>query len=107
MVALPLAPLFLAIPSFATAPALIFVGLLMFASVKDMDFGNDTATAMAGFIAIIMMPFTYSIANGIMFGILAYVVLRVFQGKAKSIHPVMWISAALFIARVCQLVMGL
>lgn len=106
LVALPLAPLFLAIPSFATAPALMFVGLLMVASVRKMDFNDDAAAAVSGYLAFIMMPFTYSIANGIMFGILAFVVIRVFQGKAKDIHPVMWVSAALFVIRICQLVMG-
>lgn len=106
LVALPLAPLFLAIPSFATAPALMFVGLLMVSSVRKMDFNDDAAAAVAGYLALIMMPFTYSIANGIMFGILAFTVIRVFQGKAKDIHPVMWVSAGLFVIRIIQLVMG-
>ena len=68
LVALVLAPIFLAIPSFATTPALVFVGFLMMSSVKDMDWSKDSAAAVGGFLAIIMMPFTYSIANGIMFG---------------------------------------
>ncbi|MDO5335548.1 MAG: NCS2 family permease [Coriobacteriia bacterium] len=106
LAALPLAPLFLAIPSFATAPALMFVGLLMASSVKDMDFTADAGDAVPGYLALIMMPFTYSIANGIMFAILAYVIIRIAQGKAKTIHPIMWISAVLFSVRVAQLVMG-
>lgn len=91
-----LAPIFLAIPAFATTPALVFVGLLMLSAVKDMEFDGDMASAVGGFFAIIMMPFTYSIANGIMFGILSFVIIKVFTGKIKDIHPVMWISAILF-----------
>lgn len=106
LVALPLAPIFLAIPSFATAPALMFVGLLMASSVKNMDFGNDAAAAIPGYLALIMMPFTYSIANGIMFAVLSYVIIRIAQGKAKNVHPIMWVSAALFAVRVAQLVVG-
>ena len=103
LVALFLSPIFLAIPGFATTPALVFVGLLMASSVKDMDFESDIADAMGGFIALIMMPFTYSIANGIMFGILSWVILKIFTGKGKDIHPVMWISAALFVLRIITL----
>lgn len=104
IVALFFSPIFLAIPGFATTPALVFVGLLMISAVKDMDFGEDMAGAMGGFLAIIMMPFTYSIANGIMFGILAYVIIKVFTGKIKDIHPVMWISAALFVLKIITMI---
>lgn len=92
-------PIFIAIPSFATAPALVFVGLLMMSSVKNMTFEGDIADNLGGFLAIIMMPFTYSIANGIMFGMLFWVILKVCCGKIKEVHPVMWIAAVLFIAR--------
>lgn len=104
LVALVLAPIFLAIPSFATTPALAFVGFLMMSSVKDMDWSKDSAAAVGGFLAIIMMPFTYSIANGIMFGILAFVVIRIFQGRVKEVHWVMWVSTALFVLRIITLV---
>ena len=104
LVALVLAPIFLAIPSFATTPALVFVGFLMMSSVKDMDWSEDSAAAVGGFLAIIMMPFTYSIANGIMFGILAFVVIRIFQGRVKEVHWVMWVSTALFVLRIITLV---
>ena len=107
ILALVLSPIFIAIPSFATTPALMFVGLLMMSSVKKMTFEGDIADVVAGFVAIIMMPFTYSIANGIMFGILSWVVLKVVTGKIKDIHPVMWVSSALFIVRIITLVMGL
>lgn len=107
LVALPLAPLFLAIPSFATAPALMFVGLLMASSVRNMDFSLDIAAAVSGFLALTMMPFTYSIANGIMFGVLSFVIIRIAQGRAKDLHPVMWISAGLFLLRIIQLALGM
>ena len=106
ILALVLSPIFLAIPSFATTPALMFVGLLMMSSVKKMTFEGDIADVVAGFVAIIMMPFTYSIANGIMFGILSWVVLKLITGKVKDIHPVMWVSSALFVLRILTLVMG-
>ena len=104
VVALVFSPIFLAIPSFATMPALVWVGLLMMSSVTKMDFSEDAAGAVGGFLAIIMMPFTYSIANGIMFGILAFVVVRICQGRAKDVHWVMWIAAALFLLRIATLV---
>ncbi len=103
-VALVLSPIFLAIPSFATVPALVWVGLLMMSSVTKMDFSEDPAGAIGGYLAIIMMPFTYSIANGIMFGILAFVIVRIFQGRAKDVHWVMWVAAALFLLRIVTLV---
>ena len=96
-------PIFIAIPSFATAPALVFVGLLMIGAVKNMTFDGDIADTLGGFLAIIMMPFTYSIANGIMFAMLFWVILKVCCGKIKEIHPVMWVAAALFIARLVTL----
>lgn len=97
IIAIVLAPVFTAIPSFATAPAMIFVGLLMFSSVKNLDFEADRADILGAFIAIIFMPFTYSIANGIMFGMLSWVIVKILTGKIKDIKPVMWISTALFV----------
>ncbi len=104
ILALFLSPIFLAIPGFATAPALVFVGLMMMKSVLKMHFDGDIADSIGGFVAVIFMPFTYSIANGIMFGILAWVFLKIFTGKIKDIHPVMWVSAALFVLRILTLV---
>ena len=106
LLALPLYPIFLAIPSFATTPALVFVGLLMLKNVTKMDFESDIADTVGGFLAIIMMPFTYSIANGIMFGIIAWVILKVVTGKIRDIHPVMWVSFALFAVRIITIIMG-
>ena len=104
LVALVLSPIFLAIPSFATTPALVFVGLLMVSNVKKMDFSEDIAGAMGGYLALIMMPFTYSIANGIMFAMLAFVIIRIFQGKANKIHWVLWVAAVIFVLRIVSLV---
>ncbi len=96
LIAILFAPIFLAIPSFATTPAMLFVGLLMLSAVKEMDFGGDIADAIGGFLAIVMMPFAYSIATGIMFAMISWVVLKILTGKAKDISPIMWISVALF-----------
>ena len=98
LVSLVLSPLFLAIPAFATTPAMLFVGLLMLSSIKNMKFEGDIADVIGGFLAVVVMPFTYSISNGIMLGILAWTILKVCTGKIKDIKPVMWISAALFIS---------
>lgn len=100
LVAILLYPIFSVIPSFATTPALVFVGLLMMSAVTKMDFEGDIADSLGGFLAIIMMPFTYSIANGIMFGMLFWVILKVCGGKIKEVHPVMWVAAALFVLRI-------
>ena len=105
IIAIPLYPIFLAIPSFATAPALVFVGLLMLKNITQMDFESDIADTVGGFLAIIMMPFAYSIATGIMFGIISWVILKIVTGKIKQIHPVMWVAAALFVVRIVTIVL--
>mgnify|MGYP004674832065 CR=1 FL=1 len=97
LLALVLSPIFLAIPSFATTPAMLFVGLLMLSAIKNMEFDGDVADMIGGFAAVIFMPFTYSIANGIMFGMLSWVILKICTGKIKDIKPVMWVSTALFV----------
>ena len=96
LIAIPFAPIFLAIPGFATTPAMLFVGLLMLSAVTQMDFESDVADAIGGFLAVVMMPFAYSIATGIMFAMISWVVLKLLTGKAKDISPIMWISVALF-----------
>lgn len=106
ILAIPLYPIFLAIPSFATAPALVFVGLLMIKNVTKMDFDSDIADTVGGFVAIVFMPFAYSIATGIMFGILTWVILKVVTGKIKDIHPIMWIAFALFAVRIVTIICG-
>lgn len=104
LVALFLSPIFLAIPSFATAPALVIVGFFMASSIKKMEFDGDLADAVGGYLAFLMMPLTYSIANGIMFGVLAWFIIKVCTGQQKKIHPVMYIVCALFIIRVITII---
>lgn len=104
LVALFLSPIFLAIPSFATAPALVIVGFFMASSIKKMEFDGDLADAIGGYLAFLMMPLTYSIANGIMFGVLAWFIIKVCTGQLKKIHPVMYIVCALFIIRVITII---
>ncbi|MEG1719011.1 MAG: NCS2 family permease [Clostridia bacterium] len=104
IVALFLSPIFLAIQGFATAPALIIVGLLMMSSVLKMKFDGDLADTVGGFLAIVMMPFTYSIANGIMFGMLAWVIIKLLTGKYKDISGIMYACTALFALRILTLV---
>ncbi|MEF2920126.1 MAG: NCS2 family permease [Acutalibacteraceae bacterium] len=106
VLALFFSPIFLSIPSFATCPALVFVGLLMMKSVKKMKFEGDIADVVGGFVALIFMPFTYSIATGIMYGILFWVVLKLCTGKIKEIHPIMWVVTALFAIKIATTVIG-
>ena len=94
------APLFTTIPSFATAPALIMVGFLMVSSVTEIRFDDDNLTeAIPAYISIIAMPLFYSISEGISLGIISYVVLNVFTGKAKKVTPLMYILAVLFVLK--------
>ncbi len=94
------APLFTAIPSFATAPALIMVGFLMVSSVTEIRFDDDNLTeAIPAYITIIAMPLFYSISEGISLGIISYVILNLCTGKAKKIKPLMYILAVLFILK--------
>ena len=104
LAALFLSPVFLAIPSFATAPALIYVGMLMVSSVSKMDFEKDQAAAIGGYMALVMMPLAYSIATGIMFAILSYVLVKICIGKAKEVTPIMWVMFALFALRIVSLI---
>lgn len=95
-----LSPIFLAIPSFATAPALIVVGYLMLTSVTKIDF-SDMTEAIPCFIAIIAMPFMYSISEGISMGVISYVVINLTTGKAKEkkISALMYVLAVLFVLK--------
>jgi AGZA family xanthine/uracil permease-like MFS transporter len=91
-------PLFLLIPSAATAPALIVVGFLMMKSVTEINF-TDPTEGIPAFLTIVMMPFAYSIAEGIVFGLLSYVVLKSCTMKFKSISVVTWVLFVVFILR--------
>lgn len=99
LVALLFSPIFLAIPTFATAPALIVVGFLMLQQVIKIDWNDNLLEAVPAYICIFSMPFTYSISEGISFGVISYVALNLIAGKAKSITPLMYVLAVLFIAK--------
>ena len=98
-----LSPIFLAIPSFATAPALIIVGLYMLSNITNIDFA-DMSEAIPCYICIIAMPFFYSISEGIALGIIAYVVLNLVTGKAKEkkLNLLLYILAIIFIIKECS-----
>lgn len=98
LVALVLAPLALIIPTAATAPALIIVGVLMVSSIVEIDF-NDFTEGFPAFITFILMPLTYSIAEGICGGIIAYTLLKVVTGKAKKVHWMMYLLFVIVLAR--------
>jgi AGZA family xanthine/uracil permease-like MFS transporter len=97
-VALIFSPIFLAIPAAATAPILIILGLMMFKSVTELDL-EDMSEAIPGFITIILMPLAYSIADGILIGIISYVVINVISGNFKKLTLGMYILAFLFILK--------
>jgi len=94
-----LEPIFGSIPSAATAPALIIVGVLMITPVKDIDF-EDVTEAVPAFLCIIMMIVTYSISDGIMFGILSYTILKLVTGKTKQISGMTWVVFGLFLLKI-------
>lgn len=98
MLSLFLSPLFLMIPSAATAPSLILVGLFMLSPIKEIDL-EDFSEAIPAFFTIIMMPLSYSISDGIVFGIVSYVLLKLLTGKAKEITVATYIIAILFILK--------
>ena len=93
-------PLFTSIPSFATAPALIFVGFLMFEAVAELKLTDDNlAEVIPAYLCIIAMPLFYSISEGICIGVLSYVVLQTATGKAKKVGPLMYVLAILFVLK--------
>ncbi|MDR2029163.1 MAG: NCS2 family permease, partial [Treponema sp.] len=98
LLALFLSPLFLLIPSAATAPALVIVGFLMIRAVTTIDF-TDPTEGIPAFMAIVMMPFAYSIAEGIVYGLLSYVILKTLTGKFRDVTVVTWILFIIFILR--------
>ena len=92
------APIFTAIPGFATAPALIFVGFLMISAIVKIDF-EDLTEAIPAYLCLIAMPLMYSIAEGIAIGVISYVIINLICGKAKKITPLMYILAVLFVCK--------
>lgn len=98
ILALFFSPVFLAVPAFATAPALIVVGLMMMRSVKEIDF-TDYTIAIPAFLTIVLMPILSSIADGMMFGFISYLILQLVNKKGKDLHPMMYIIVALFLLK--------
>ncbi len=90
------APLVEIIPNEAAVPALVLVGFLMMTQVKNIDW-DDMEIAIPAFLTIVLMPFTYSISVGIGAGFITYVVLKIARGKAATVHPLLWVVAALFV----------
>jgi AGZA family xanthine/uracil permease-like MFS transporter len=93
-----LSPIFTMIPSAATAPALVIVGLFMMSPVKEIDF-DDFTNAIPAFLTIIMMPLTYSISEGIVFGMISFVVLKLLTGKKNEISPLMYVITLMFVLK--------
>ena len=94
-----LEPLFGSIPSAATAPALIIVGVLMITPIKDLDF-SDYTEGIPAFLTMLFMVTAYSISDGIMFGILSFVLIKLFTGKVKEIGTTTWVVASLFLLKI-------
>ena len=100
LVAMFFAPIFTAIPSFATAPALIMVGFLMFSGITELKFDDDKLTeTIPAYLAILAMPLFYSISEGISLGLISYVILNLVTGKGKKVSPLMYVLAVLFILK--------
>ena len=99
-------PLLSTIPAIATTPALVMVGVLMASSLKGIDW-EDAAEATPAFLTIILMPLTYSIAEGLAAGFVAYPVVKVFQGRAREVSTAMWVLAGIFVARFVLMGLGI
>lgn len=97
-VALLFAPIFLAIPGAATCPVLVIVGLFMLSPIKDIDF-DDYSESIPAFICLIIMPLTYSISDGILIGIISYVLLNLLSRKYRKLTPAMYVLAVLFVLK--------
>ena len=98
VLALFFSPIFLAVPAFATAPALIIVGLMMMKATKEIDF-TDYTIAIPAFLTIILMPILSSIADGMMFGFISYLILQLINKKGKDLHPMMYVIVVLFLLK--------
>lgn len=100
IIALLFSPVLTIIPSFATAPALILVGLFMISAIGKIDFTEDFTEALPAFLAMVVMPFAYSIADGIMAGIVSWFVLKIISGNIKKIHPIIYVLIVLFVLKI-------
>ncbi len=91
-------PFALMVPAAATAPALIIVGILMMSSMAKIKW-DDLDEAIAAFFTVVVMPFAYSIATGVAAGFIFYVLIKIVKGKAKDVHPLMYIVTGLFLLK--------
>ena len=98
LAALFISPLASAVPAVATAPALIYVACLMMREMAEIEW-DDVTNASSAAMTVLAIPLTYSIANGLAFGFISYVVLKTATGKVRDVHPATWIVAALFVIR--------
>ena len=99
------APIVSIVPGQATAPALIFVGILMLSNIKEVDF-SEMSNALPAFCTVVFMPFTYSIANGVAVGLITYCFMKLFTGKAREIKALTWIISIIFILRYAFMTLG-
>ncbi|OZB71712.1 MAG: guanine permease, partial [Thiomonas sp. 14-64-326] len=98
LAALFIAPLAAVVPAYATAPALLYVAGLMMRELLEIDW-SDITESVPSALAALIMPFTYSIANGLAFGFIMYAALKLLTGRAREVHPALWVVAALFLLR--------
>jgi len=96
LAALFIAPLAGAVPAYATAPALLFVGCLMMRDLTELDW-SDTTEVIPAAVTALMMPFTYSIANGLAFGFITYAVIKLLTGRIRESHWMVWLIAMVFL----------
>ena len=97
-IALLFSPVFLAIPGAATGAVLVIVGVMMMSPIRNIDW-DDYSEAIPAFVTAVMMPLSYSIAHGIMLGMISYVVIKALSGKIKNVSVTMWVLAVLFVLR--------
>jgi AGZA family xanthine/uracil permease-like MFS transporter len=97
LIAMFLSPLVEIVPFEAATPALVVVGFLMMTQIRRIDFA-DFEIAIPAFLTMVIMPFTYSITNGMGAGFISYVVIKAVRGRAREVHPLLWLVAALFVA---------
>lgn len=98
LVSLLVFPIFSLVPKAATSPALIIVGMFMMAPIMDIDF-KDYTEAIPAFLTIVMMPFAYSIAEGIVFGMISYTLIKTVSGQYRKVSPLMWVLSVLFVLK--------
>jgi AGZA family xanthine/uracil permease-like MFS transporter len=96
LVAMFFTPLVQVVPSEAAAPALVIVGALMISQIRTLEW-DDMSLVIPAFLTIALMPFTYSITNGIGAGVVSYVLLRAAVGRAREVHPLMWVISVMFL----------